>query len=166
MAKLQAVIDRIRRTREYTRTLLADVEDDLWLIKPEGAPTHIAWQVGHIAMAQYALCLMRVRESQPGDREMMSREFRRQFSKGTTPDADKENNPSPAEIRQVFDTIYAQVMVEAPRFDEAELAQELAAPHEMFTTKLEALNFSADHEWLHGGQIGLLRRMLGKPPVR
>ena len=48
----------------------------------------------------------------------------------------------------------------------AELAKELAAPHEMFTTKIAALHFSADHEMLHAGQIGVLRRMLGKEPVR
>jgi uncharacterized damage-inducible protein DinB len=29
-----------------------------------------------------------------------------------------------------------------------------------------ALNFSADHEYLHAGQIGLLRRLLGKEPLR
>jgi len=112
------------------------------------------------------LCLMRVRDAQPGDREIMSRAFRKQFSKGTTPDAVPENNPSPAEIRNVFDAVHAQVMHEAPDFDETELQRELAAPHEMFTTKMGALHFSADHEMLHAGQIGMLRRMLGKPPVR
>lgn len=166
MSSLQFAIERIDRTRAYTKALLAEVEDDLWFTQLAGCHTHIAWQVGHVAMAQYALCLMRVRDSQPGDREIMSREFRKQYSKGTTPDANPKNNPSPEEIRQVFDAVHAQVMLEAPTFDEAELAKELAAPHEMFTTKIAALHFSADHEMLHAGQIGVLRRMLGKPPVR
>ena len=166
MTTLQFALERIERTRSYTQALLADVEDELWFVKPEGCPTHIAWQVGHIAMAQYALCLMRVRESQPGDRDLMSREFRRKYSKGTTPDIDSDSNFSPQEIRTVFDRIHTQVLREAPEYDEAELAKELAAPHEMFTTKIAALHFSADHEMLHAGQIGVLRRMLGKEPVR
>ena len=166
MGSLQLAIERIQRARVYTNQLLADVEDDLWWIQPEGCPSHIAWQLGHIAMAQYALCLMRVRDAQPGDREIMSRAFRKRFSKGSLPKAGAADEPSPAEIRQVFDAVYAQVMREAPSFDEKELEKELAAPHEMFTTKIGALHFAADHEMLHAGQIGMLRRMLGKEPVR
>lgn len=163
---LALAISRIKRTRAYTMQLLDDVEDELWLVKPDGCPTHIAWQVGHIAMAQYAVCLMRVRDAQPGDRDIMSRAFRKQFSKGTTPVEQSDSPFSPAEIRNTFDAVHAQVMKEVPTFDEAELTKELAAPHEMFATKIAALHFSADHEMLHAGQIGLLRRMLGKAPVR
>ena len=166
MSSLSLANERIERARGYTLQLLADVEDELWFTQPAGSPTHIAWQVGHIAMAQYAVCLMRVRDAQPGDREIMSRPFRKQFSKGSTPVADPSANPSAAEIRTVFNAVHAQVMKELPTFDEEELQQELAAPHEMFTTKIAALHFSADHEMLHAGQIGLLRRLLGKEPVR
>ena len=166
MNQLEFAIERMTRMRQYTLTLIENLPDDEWLKMPAGCPTQIAWQVGHIAMAQYGLCLMRVRDSQPGDRDLMSREFRKQFSKGTTPDADPANNPSPAEIRRVFDAVHAQVLREAPTFDPAELEKPLAAPHQMFTTKLAALHFSADHEMLHAGQIGLIRRLLGKEPVR
>lgn len=166
MGSLAFAIERIARQRQYTLTLLENLADDEWLKMPAGCPTHIAWQVGHIAMAQYAVCLMRVRDAQPGDRDLMSREFRKQFSKGTTPDPDPANNPSPEEIRRVFNAVHQQVLREAPTFDEAELVKPLAAPHQMFTTKLAALHFSADHEMLHAGQIGLIRRLLGKEPVR
>jgi hypothetical protein len=163
---LKLAIARIGRIRNYTAELIADIEDDLWFTMPPGCPTHVAWQVGHIAMAQYAAGLMRVRDAQPGDRELMSRDFRKQFSKGTLPEADPQAYPSPAEIRRVFDAIHAQVLQEWPTFVEAELEQPLAAPHAMFQTKLEAMFFVADHEMLHAGQIGLLRRLLGKPPLR
>ena len=166
MSQLAFAIERIARLRQYTLTLIENLPDDEWLKMPAGCPTHIAWQVGHIAMAQYGLCLMRVRDSQPGDRDLMSRDFRKQYSKGTTPDADPANNPSPEEIRRVFNAVHEQVLREAPSFDEAELEKPLAAPHQMFTTKLAALHFSADHEMLHAGQIGLIRRLLGKEPVR
>jgi hypothetical protein len=33
-------------------------------------------------------------------------------------------------------------------------------------TRLGALLFSSHHEMLHAGQIGVLRRLLGKAPVR
>ncbi|MCA9267242.1 MAG: DinB family protein [Planctomycetales bacterium] len=163
---LKLALDRLDRVRRYTLALVADIEDPLWFTMPPGCPTHVAWQVGHLAMAEYAAGLMRVRGAQPGDRDIISREFRKQFSKGTIPSADPHSGPSPVEILDVLSAVHAQLMLEAPQFDEADLEQPLAAPHEMFTTKLGALLFVADHEMLHAGQIGLLRRMLGKPPLR
>ena len=117
-------------------------------------------------MAEYALCLMRVRDSQPGDRDIISRDFRRHFSKGTNPDPDPANNPTPVEIRQVLRRVHQQVLQEIPLSDEQQLAAPLAQPHQMFDTKMGALVFCADHEYLHAGQIGLLRRLLGKDPLR
>jgi hypothetical protein len=40
-----------------------------------------------------------------------------------------------------------------------------AAPHPFAKTKLLALLWCANHEMLHAGQIGLLRRLLGCPPM-
>jgi signal peptidase I len=39
-------------------------------------------------------------------------------------------------------------------------------PYAAFATKLGALLFCPAHEMLHAGQIGLLRRLLDKPPLR
>ena len=163
---LQTVIQRIASARQYTLDLIQDIDDAQWFEQPAGAATHVGWQIGHIAMAQYALCLMRVRDSQPGDRNIISRDFRKHFGKGTSPDPDPENNPPPDEIRQVFAAVHHQVLEELPTLDPVRLAEPLAQPHPMFDTRMGALNFSADHEYLHAGQIGLLRRLLGKEPLR
>ncbi|MCH2127727.1 MAG: DinB family protein [Pirellulaceae bacterium] len=163
---VQAAVERIDKARRYTLDLINDVEDDDWFRQPVAGTSHIAWQVGHLAMAEYALCLMRVRDSQPGDRDIISRDFRRHFSKGTNPDPDPANNPTPVEIRQVLRRVHEQVLQEIPLSDEQQLAAPLAQPHQMFDTKMGALVFCADHEYLHAGQIGLLRRLLGKDPLR
>ena len=163
---LQSAVQRIDKARRYTLSLLEDVEHEVWLEKPTGAATHVAWQVGHLAMAQYALALMRVRDSQPGDRDIISRDFRRQFSKGSVPDSDPANNPSPTEILDVLNRVHQQVLDEVPKLELGELSTPLVEPHAMFNTKLGALEFCVDHEYLHAGQIGLLRRLLGKQPLR
>ena len=165
-AMISDAIDRIAKARQYTLALIEDIEDDLWFVKPEGCPTHVAWQVGHLGFAQYALCLMRVRDAQPGDRDIISRPFRKQFSKGTTPGDSAEDYPSPEEIRATVAAVHEQAMKEMPAFDEEQFTQPLAAPHQMFDTRLGALEFCALHEMIHAGQIGLLRRMLGKEPLR
>ena len=163
---VKQAVERIDKARHYTLALLRDVDDADWFRQPVEGTTHVAWQVGHLAMAEYALALMRVRDSQPGDRAMISREFRRHFGKGSIPDSDLANNPSPEEIRCVLQRVHQQVLEEIPELDPGDLVAPLAQPHEMFDTKHGALQFCADHEYLHAGQIGLLRRLLGKEPLR
>ena len=53
----------------------------------------------------------------------------------------------------------------APRLDEAELSQPVPHPHAFAKTKVVALLWCAYQEMLHAGQIGLLRRHLGYPPM-
>ena len=117
-------------------------------------------------MAQYAICLARRRGSEPGDRELMSREFRKQFGKGSTPNPDPAGQPTPEDIRGVMTVIHQQSLLELADEQEERLLEPLAAPHEMFNTLLEALQFCSAHEMMHAGQIGLLRRLLGHDPLR
>jgi hypothetical protein len=42
----------------------------------------------------------------------------------------------------------------------------IARPHPLVRTKLWALLWCAQHEAVHAGQIGLLRRQLGHAPLR
>src|SRR5262245_52760851 len=99
---LQVAIRQIQFARSYSLYLLDGIGEAEWFAMPCGAPTHLAWQVGHLAMAQYGLCLFRLRGRQEIDADLMSSSFRKQFSKGTTPDADASKYPPPAEIRGTF----------------------------------------------------------------
>ena len=163
---LDLACKQIEFARSYTKTLLADIEPDEWLTILPGCVSHVAWQVGHLAMAQYGLCLFRIRGRQPIDTQLMSSAFRKKFSKGTTPDPDPANNPSPDEIMRVLDGIHEQAMAEMAGYDEATLSEPVDMPYTAYATKLGALLFCSHHEMIHAGQIGLLRRLLGKAPVR
>ncbi len=80
-SRIELVLGQIRFAREYTLSLLADVGTDDWFQMPAGCSTHLAWQVGHLAMAQYGLCLFRMRGRADVDMELMSSSFRKKFSK-------------------------------------------------------------------------------------
>jgi hypothetical protein len=56
--------------------------------------------------------------------------------------------------------------LELPRADFKELEASVPEPYVVFPNKLGSLYFCASHEMLHAGQIGLLRRLLGKEPIR
>ena len=126
--KLELARKQIEFARTYTRSLLADIEPNDWYTIPAGCVSHVAWQVGHLAMAQYGLCLFRIRGRQPIDTELMSSAFRKKFSRGTTPDPDPANNPSIDEIKQVFDRVYDQAMAEMAGYDEATLGEPVDMP--------------------------------------
>jgi hypothetical protein len=164
--RLELAIKQIEFARGYTLSLLADVADDEWFLMPGGAQTHLAWQMGHLAMAQYGLTLFRQRGRQPEDLDLMTSTFRKQFSKGTTPQPDPGQNPPLAEIRATFDRVYEQMQKEVPQIAAVSLDEPIDMPFAAYPTKLGALLFCSHHELLHAGQIGILRRLLGKPPIR
>ena len=109
---LELAIKQIAFARSYTLSLLEDYDDAQWFTVPEECTTHVAWQVAHLAMAQYGLCLFRQRG----------------------------------------------------RADS--LSESIDKPYAVYPNKLGALVFCSHHEMLHAGQIGLLRRLLGKTPIR
>lgn len=157
---------QIVAARQYTESLLVDLESSSWFIQPATVSTHVAWHVGHLAMAQYGLVLFRQRGRQAGDSDLMSSRFRKQFSKGSQPDPIVENNPSVEEIRDVFARVHHQALDELDHYCLEQLDDPVDEPYAAFATKYGALLFSAHHEMLHAGQIGLLRRLLGKTPIR
>jgi hypothetical protein len=163
---LPLALRQIEFARAYTLSILAEIDEAEWFVMPPGSPTHVAWQVGHLAMAQYGLCLFRMRGRQPIDLELMTSSFRKQFSRGTVPGADAGKYPPPAEIRATFDRVHAQVLREAPSFTAEQLQEPVEMPYAVEATKLGGLLFCSHHEMLHAGQLGLLRRLLGKQPVR
>ncbi len=164
--RLEIAIKQIDFARRYTLGLLEDVRDADWFRQPEPGITHLAWQIGHLAMAEYGLCLFRIRGRQPLDTELMSSRFRKQFSRGSTPDPDPENNPAPSEILAVLERVHQQAMQEMPGYSEEQLSQSVDEPYAVYANNLGAILFCAHHEMLHAGQIGLLRRYLGYVPVR
>ena len=163
---LTLALQQIQFARNYTLSLLGEIDETDWFIVPEGSPTHVAWQVGHLAMAEYGLCLFRQRGRQPVDLELMSSSFRKLFSRGSVPSADAAKYPPVSEIRATFDRVHAQVLAEAPAFTPEQLKESVDMPYAVEPTKLGSLLFCSHHEMLHAGQLGLLRRLLGKVPIR
>lgn len=163
--RLAVAIRKIEFTRKYTMSLLEDLADEDWYWSPQDFCTHIAWQVGHIAMSHYGLTLFRQRGRGENDSKLMSSKFRKLFMKGTEPKREREAYPDPQEILEVLERVRQQTHAEIASFD-GELDQPIDAPHAAFGTRYGALLFVADHEMLHAGQIGMLRRLMGKTPLR
>ena len=165
MNRLQLAIEQIVFARNYTIGLLDQTPTAEWFRQPPGGVSHVGWQVGHIAFSEYRLALWRIRGEQPQDDSTVLARLhapvRGELGAGRGPG----QYPAPAEIRAVLDRVHEQVLRELPGLDEAELDQPVPHPHPFAKTKLLALLWCAHHEMLHAGQIGLLRRQLGYPPM-
>jgi hypothetical protein len=86
MTELDNALADIAQVRHYTTALINTIDPADWFRMPAGGVTHVAWQVGHIAMAQYRLCLERVRGVRPEDEALISSEFLKQFGRDSVPD--------------------------------------------------------------------------------
>jgi hypothetical protein len=161
----KTAIARIRRARSYTKNLIADIAPDEWFWRPEPIVTHIAWQIGHLAKAQYDHCLEWIRGRSEADQSLISDQFLELFKMGSNPLPGRDSYPSTGEIQHVFDRVHEQVLTElSVRTDEElKVPIDLSRPNR---TKLGGLFWNSEHEFLHAGQIGLLRRLMGKPPLR
>lgn len=168
--RTDTLVDLARRqiefARQYTQVLLDTIPDDRWTEMPGGAKTHVAWQAAHLAVSQYALCIFRQRGPEPEDRDFLPGDWLKRFGKGSTPDADPEANPLPEEIRQVMHTVQETALRELAAYPPEHFEEDAPEPFAVYSTRLGALLFCPQHEMMHAGQIGLLRRLLNLEPLR
>ena len=165
-SRIEAALERVRRSRHFTESFLQDLANDEWFWRPRELTTHIAWQVGHLAVAQYNLCLRRLRGRTAEDEALIPVSFIDSFKLGSTPKAGAAGNPPLAEIQRVFEAVHRQALAELAERTDADLDVPVEQPHPAFKSKLGAVEWCSQHELVHAGQIALLRRLMGKAPLR
>ena len=164
--RLETAKNQIASARQYMLGNLEGLSDEQWFWMPESGISHVAWQVGHLAMAQYGLTLFRQRGRADVDTKLMSGKFRKRFMKGTTPASDSTDHPQPKQILEVLERVNQQMLLEFETFNDSQLDEPMEEPYSGFPTKYGSLLFCSNHEMLHAGQIGMLRRLMGKDPIR
>ncbi|MCE9590853.1 MAG: DinB family protein [Planctomycetes bacterium] len=165
MSRLSFAIEQIEIARSYTLRILGQTPQTDWFRIPPAGVSNIAWQVGHLTMAEYRLGIERIRPVTAADEKIVGPAFLARFGRGSTASADAASYPPIAEIAETFERVHLQLLSELPRLSEADLDAEVLKPHGFVKTKAESLTWISRHEMLHGGQIGLLRRQLGAPPL-
>ncbi len=163
---LPGAIGQIQFARQYTLGLLDATPKEHWFEMPNGLPTNIAWQVGHLAVSQYGLLMFRVRGRSPEDLTLIPGTFRKKYSRQTTPASDLSSQPSADELLERMNQVHELAMSELASVDPAVLLEPIEQPYAAYPIKLGAILFCPLHEHIHAGQIGLTRRALGLEPVR
>jgi hypothetical protein len=162
--RLPFALSRIRVARRYTLPLIETVREEDWFKMPGGI-THLAWQVGHLASAQYGLTIRAIR-GKPEAGEVLPGNYFGLFSRGSKPLPDPAAYPAPQELMRVLHAVNEAYPREIGSFTDAQLDEPSLVESPMFRTKFDALVFCSGHEFSHAGQIGLLRRLLGYESLR
>ena len=126
--RLEIAIANIEFARGYTKTLLTDLTDADWFQIPSGCVSNIAWQVGHLAMAQYALTMIRIRGKEPTDAEFISSKFFKRYKKTSMPSADPNDNEPLDEIRTTFENVHINAINELHKCQDEVLNESLPEP--------------------------------------
>ncbi len=162
----ETALGQLAFTRDYLLRMLETIPESSWLTVPNGAPSNIAWQVGHLAVAQYGLMLFRQRGRAEVDLEIMPSWLRKRFGKGSNPLDVIDAAPSAQELLAALDRVHQQSIKEIEAFAPEHFLESVDMPYAVFPNKLGTLLFCPLHESIHIGQIGLIRRLLGLEPIR
>ena len=166
----ERILYQLERTRAFSLQMIARVPHDKWFEMPLGI-THVAWNVGHMAIAEYFLGLVLVRGFQDEDAAIIPEQFSGLFGYGSTVSEDASAYPTPDEILAVMARVHNQLLEETralplAAFDEpCQFLEGEFDHHPVFELKGAALEWLTYHEHVHVGTIGLLRRQLGAAPI-
>jgi hypothetical protein len=120
--QIEAALKQQLFSRRYTKQFLSQLEPADWFWQPTEGVTHLAWQVGHLAFAQYSLCVKRIRGPLPEDESLISAKFLQCFGRDSVPQPGAENNLPPAEIMATFDRVFDYVHQYLPTLTDEELS--------------------------------------------
>lgn len=161
------ILGQIEFCRQYSLSLLADIEPELWYVAPAGAPSTIGWQVGHLAFSQYGLMLFRQRGREAADMDLIPGWFRKQYGRGTSGRPEQLSNPLPStELLTILERVHQTALDTVKQLPIEQFGEPTDMPYAVYPRKIGALMFCPIHESLHAGQIGIIRRLLGKDPLR
>ncbi len=165
-AQWELTKQRIAFTDKMICEFIEGLEPELWFRMPSEGVTHIAWQVGHITLANYGLGMMRVRGKKAEDAGLLPESYAATFGRGSVPSQDQTIYPSIERMIELYKRVNDKLKEEMETYS-LDLLDEPSLPeHPLFKTKFDTLIFLPYHAMMHFGQMGLLRRLSGKPPIR
>ena len=143
-----------KKNRAYIEHIIGSVSDEQMLTMPDGFDNNIAWNLGHLIVAQQSLIYR-----QSSLETLTNRAHVAQFAPGTSP-ADWTTTPDLAALRALLTKSTEQMVADA----DAGLFQSYT-PYTTTTgfhlaTSDDAMTFNLYHDGLHFGAIMALRNLV------
>lgn len=162
---IEHLIDRLEAASRWTQDLTKDIDESRWFEAPRADLGHLAWQLGHIAVSRIALVHVRCCDRTAED--CCDPHLVKIFGRGSAPVADPAAYPVLGVIRELYQSTHDDVIKHVRKLPADALQDStVGPPHPMFSNKAGAISMAAMHECFHCGQIALMRRLWGMPPLR
>lgn len=159
------VIDQLQWTRQTTLSTFAEFNVGQRLFQAAPGVNHPLWLLGHIAGSEDHLILGYCQ-----GRSLLPPEYGKLFGMRSTPSSDPAAYPSGEEMLESLARVHQAALDYVRNASDDELARtpfgfDKMPEHarQLFPTRLRCCWFHANHEAMHSGQMGYIRRLLGKP---
>ena len=156
----EAIVQNLTAAGALLERMTADLAPHDYLHRPCPEANCAAWIVGHLILTERgALKRLGVTDLPP-----LPEGFETRFARDTTA-------PRAADFGDVTQLVplfkqHRAMLVEAvKRATLEQLSKPLDKPHPLFTTVGGSVNFMGVHVSMHSGQISMIRRTLGRPPL-
>jgi hypothetical protein len=161
MSPNDVIVNSLSVSQKLLNRYCEDLKPDEYLHRPCAGGNTPAWIIGHLILSERsALGRAGVTELPP-----LPEGFEKRFARD-------EAAPKASEYGDVTQLIplfnrHRDLLIDTVRGMSAEaLAKPLEKPHPLIgSTVGEVLNFMGAHVAMHGGQITIVRRSMGKPPL-
>lgn len=163
MTQKERLHRQLEQARELSEKLLADFhQPHEWTHQVHPAANHALWFAGHMANTDnFFLSILAPQFCRPLD------DFNRLFGVGSVPSPNPADYPPPAEVLEVMRERRRSLLAFLDSLAEESLAQPTPAGAPDFLPDLASVFETAIwHEGRHSGQLSLVRRSLGHPPLR
>jgi len=162
MSQKDGLKRQLRRVREVTDQLIADFTTlEQWVYQVHSNCNHALWFVGHMATTDNFLLSMVAPE-----RTGLPDGFQAKFGVGSQPSSNPADYPPPEEVVAVMRDRRQALLGVLDELSEEDLARATPPGTPDFLPDFGSVfEMAVWHEGLHAGQLTVVRRALGFPPV-
>jgi uncharacterized damage-inducible protein DinB len=161
---MQTPNDVIAHSLATSQTMLqrftADLSPQEYLHRPAEKANCTAWLIGHLALSERRALTMLGAADLPALPGGFDKRFSREAG---CPEAAEFGDVTT--LMPIFDQHRQRLIDAVRRATPEQLNKPLEKPMPMFKTVGEFVNFMAIHAVMHAGQITIIRRSLGRPPM-
>lgn len=157
----EAIAKALRASTGLYHRYVDDLKPIEWHSQPVAGVNSVAWIVGHLTLVEHrrAVALGAV------DLPTLPDGFAERYGATRQAAGTQAGLDTAADLTKLFLEVRDKLIAAVLATTVSKLAEPLATPHPLFGDQAEAAQFMALHTSLHLGQITVVRRLLGYPPV-
>ncbi len=156
-----AIVYSLAASKKLIHRFLNDLKPDEFEYQPCAGANCAAWIIGHLTLTdRRSLTWLGVT-----DLPLLPEGFEERFKATRTPAGEQKGYGEPAELVRLFDVHRDKLTALLATADPAKFTEPPFSPNPLFADRGEGLLFMGLHTSMHVGQMTVIRRMLGYPPV-